>query len=431
MATLTTIQSTDAISASRNVINTNFANLNTDKAETSALTAGLAGKQDTISGLTASGAELNILDGATLSTTELNYVDGVTSAIQTQIDGKQATLVSWTNIKTINGNSLLGTGDITISGGGVTDHGALTGLTDDDHTQYTKADGTRAFTGKQSYATHPTFSADTELVDKKYVDDSITAGWGYTDEQAQDAVGTILVDSSTIDFTYNDATPSITADIINDSVTFAKVQNINTNRILGRSTAGTGDIEELNVTAIPALIGLWTSDNPQFAGVNVWHATDTTISRVSAGRIAVEWVNIPTVSSTDTLTNKTISGASNTLTVDGTNEVWFRIIPQNSQSTAYTLVLTDSGKHIYHPSADTTARTWTIPANSSVAFPIGTAITFVNSISAGNITIAITTDTLRLAGAGTTGSRTLAPNWIATAMKVNTTEWYISWTNLT
>jgi hypothetical protein len=44
---------------------------------------------------------------------------------------------------------------------------------------------------------------------------------------------------------------------------------VNANRILGRSTAGTGDIEELNVTAVPALIGLGTSDSPQFAGVNV------------------------------------------------------------------------------------------------------------------------------------------------------------------
>lgn len=33
----------------------------------------------------------------------------------------------------------------------------------------------------------------------------------YTDEQAQDAVGTILTDSESIDFTYNDGTPSITA----------------------------------------------------------------------------------------------------------------------------------------------------------------------------------------------------------------------------
>ena len=35
------------------------------------------------------GTEVQILDGATLTTTELNYVDGVTSAVQTQIDGKQ------------------------------------------------------------------------------------------------------------------------------------------------------------------------------------------------------------------------------------------------------------------------------------------------------------------------------------------------------
>jgi len=34
------------------------------------------------------------------------------------LSGKQATLLSGTNIKTINGNSLLGSGDLTISGGG-------------------------------------------------------------------------------------------------------------------------------------------------------------------------------------------------------------------------------------------------------------------------------------------------------------------------
>lgn len=106
-------------------------------------------------------------------------------------------------------------------------------------------------------------------------------------------------------------------------------------------------------------------------------------------------------------------------------------IPQNSQSAAYTLVLADANSHILHPSADTTARTFTIPANASVAFPIGTAITFVNQNSAGVVTIAITTDTMRLAGAGTTGSRTLAANGIATALKITSTEWIISGTNLT
>lgn len=35
----------------------------------------------------------------------------------------------------------------------------------------------------------------------------------YTDELAQDAVGTILADSDTVDFTYNDGTPNIVADV--------------------------------------------------------------------------------------------------------------------------------------------------------------------------------------------------------------------------
>jgi hypothetical protein len=125
------------------------------------------------------------------------------------------------------------------------------------------------------------------------------------------------------------------------------------------------------------------------------------------------------------------SGTLSNCTVDGTNAVGFRTIPQESKSAAYTLVLADSGKHIFHPSADTTARTFTIPAHGSVAFPIGTAITFINQNGAGVITIAITTDTMRLSPAGTTGSRTLAANGSATAVKVTSTEWIISGSGLT
>lgn len=124
----------------------------------------------------------------------------------------------------------------------------------------------------------------------------------------------------------------------------------------------------------------------------------------------------------------TISGVSGG---DATANIGYLNIPQNSQSTAYTAVLADAGKHLFHPSADTTARTFTIPANSSVAFPIGTALTFINQNGAGVITIAITTDTMRLAGAGTTGSRTLAANGIATATKITSTEWIIGGPGLT
>jgi len=46
--------------------------------------------------------------------TEFEYLNGVTSAIQTQIDSKQATLVSAINIKTINSTSVLGSGDVAV-----------------------------------------------------------------------------------------------------------------------------------------------------------------------------------------------------------------------------------------------------------------------------------------------------------------------------
>lgn len=114
----------------------------------------------------------------------------------------------------------------------------------------------------------------------------------------------------------------------------------------------------------------------------------------------------------------------------GGNNIGYLEIPQNSKSAAYTCVLADAGKHILHPSADTTARIFTIPANASVAFPVGTAITFINQVSAGVVTITITSDTMRLAGLGTTGSRTLAANGIATAVKITTTEWIISGSGL-
>lgn len=113
------------------------------------------------------------------------------------------------------------------------------------------------------------------------------------------------------------------------------------------------------------------------------------------------------------------------------NEVGYKNIPQKSVSAAYTCVLGDKALHILHPSADTTARTWTIPANSSVAYEIGDVLTFVNQNGAGTITIAITSDTMRLAGAGTTGSRTLAANGLATAIKLTATEWIISGSGLT
>lgn len=104
-------------------------------------------------------------------------------------------------------------------------------------------------------------------------------------------------------------------------------------------------------------------------------------------------------------------------------EVGFKGVPFNVQNATYGLVLADAGGYILHTSGS--AHTYTIPANGSVAYPVGTVLTFAN-VGAGVVTIAITTDTLRLAGAGTTGSRSLAQYGVASALKVGSDEWLIS-----
>lgn len=104
-------------------------------------------------------------------------------------------------------------------------------------------------------------------------------------------------------------------------------------------------------------------------------------------------------------------------------------ITVNNQSTNYTTLLTDAQACLRHPSTDNNARTFTIDSNANVAFPIGTMLTFLNEVN--TLTIAITSDTMTLAGGTSTGSRTLAAFGLATAVKVTSTSWVISGTNLT
>lgn len=86
-------QTNKFVTAANLVVLGNTSGTNSGDNATNTQYSGLAAsKQDVITGLTADGTELNILDGATLSTIELNYVDGVTSAIQTQLNAKAASL---------------------------------------------------------------------------------------------------------------------------------------------------------------------------------------------------------------------------------------------------------------------------------------------------------------------------------------------------
>lgn len=134
---------------------------------------------------------------------------------------------------------------------------------DQDLSNYVQKTGNETIAGIKTFSSSPVVPApttDLQAATKKYVDDSITAGGGYTDEQAQDAVGTILDDSSEIDLTYNDATPSITASIVASSIDESKLDaSVNASLDLADSSVQPADIADFTTqtdidTSIAALV---------------------------------------------------------------------------------------------------------------------------------------------------------------------------------
>lgn len=99
----------------------------------------------------------------------------------------------------------------------------------------------------------------------------------------------------------------------------------------------------------------------------------------------------------------------------------------NEQNTDYTLLLGDAGKTIYR-TTNGFAETWTIPAEASVDYPVGTWIAFYND-GGNTTTIAITTDLMRGTD-GFTGSRTLGDNQRALIQKVASALWVYQATDL-
>lgn len=191
-------------------------------------------------------------------------------------------------------------------------------------------------------------------------------------------------------------------------------------------------------TATCTLVGKDTTDT--FTNKTIDFAVGGNVLRVNGNTITAAagsaTITLPAATdtlvgrnTTDTLTNKTLTAptlngaaldAASTVSDSGTiaaNSVGFRGIPQSSNATN-TLALTDNGKAIH------TASNQTIPANASVAFPIGASIMIVNT-GGSSLTIAITSDTLRWSGTSTTGTRTLAGYGQCVIRKISATEWRI------
>jgi hypothetical protein len=193
----------------------------------------------------------------------------------------------------------------------------------------------------------------------------------------------------------------------------ANFTNLNSDKYQTGSALGTPASGTLS-----SCTGLPISTGVSGLGTNV--ATALAVNVGSSGAVVVNAGALGTPSS-GTLTN---------CTADGTDAVGFRNVPIASKSAAYTTVLADSGKVIFHPSTDANARTFTIDSNANVAYALGTVLTFIN-MTAAAVTVAITSDTMYLAGTGTTGSRTLAQYGMATAIKMTSTTWIISGSGLT
>ena len=202
--------------------------------------------------------------------------------------------------------------------------------------------------------------------------------------------------------------------------------------IINNGTDGTITVKNATGTgvAVPTGKTIWVFNNGTNVVDVVTHLTSLTLA--SALPVASGGTGSNTSAGARTSLGAAASGANTditaldqdvTVTATGTiaaDSIGYRGIPQNAQTASYTLALSDAGKHI-----SITTGGVIIPANGSIAFPVGTSVVVYNdSTSAQNISI--TTDTLRQAGTANTGTRALAQYGVATLVKVKSTTWVIT-----
>jgi hypothetical protein len=204
-----------------------------------------------------------------------------------------------------------------------------------------------------------------------------------------------------------DGTANLSWTTASGGVTLSDDTSTNATRYIIFDDSTTGSQSAFNVSSTkltfnPSTGTLSTTVLSASSTIELGHATDTTLSRVSAGRIAVEGVNVVTISSTDTLTNKTltapvISSISNTGTLTlptTTGTLGYQNLPAvGTKTTSYTLTTSDVGKYVQVGSGGSI----TIP-NST--FAEGDVVVIVNNHTAA-ITITCTITDAYIGGVDT------------------------------
>jgi hypothetical protein len=215
------------------------------------------------------------------------------------------------------------------------------------------------------------------------------------------------------------------------------------NLTTGGLISATGNITGGNLTVGSGTITGGNVNGAVFNG-NVAFGTGTVggSGNITGGNIAVSGVLLSTntVSATGNITggNLTTAGLTstaslsvtgNTATVTTANySIGYLNVPQVSLSANSTTALTDSGKHYYSVSASNLSLT--IANNTSVAWPVGTAITVVNAGTASILINQGTGVSMYQAGNATAGNRVLATFGMATIMNTAANTWFINGTGL-
>ena len=330
----------------------------------------------------------------------LNNVDNtsdankpVSSAQQTALDAKQATLVSGTNIKTVNNTSLLGSGNISISSavawGGVT--GTLSNQTDlqtaldgkvDENTAITGATKTKVTYDAKGLVTGGADATTADIADstnKRYVTDAQLVVVGNTS-------GTNTGDNAT-----NSQYSGLAASKQDTLVSNTNIKTINSTSVLGSG----------NISVEPVITATTSAD---------YYRGDKTFATLN--KTAVGLGNVDNTSDA----NKPVSTATQTA-LDAKTA---KLITTNRQTASYTLVIGDADKLVEINNAS--ANNLTVPLNSSVAFSTGTQI-LLAQYGAGQTTIVATSGvTIRSNGAKL---KLNAQYSGATLIKIDTNEWYL------